>query len=204
MPVSVSDSGCLDKEASSRSLSDEEFSWSFSYENGILCAVWHNYVADCCAGEFNSRIELVDESHLEFSVTHVDGMCDCICPYDVTSTYSGIEPGHYTLSFKVYDTVLYTTEIDIAEGLSKTFDSAGSGVIVLEKDGNNLRIDKDGRLIIDSEVVCPVAIYSIDGRCVASLELSPNSYVDLTSLLNGVYIVTTQSPAGKSTLRIMR
>lgn len=66
---------------------------------------WINYSANCCPEGFSFHIEVAkkgnetEEGVINVYASDEDGMCDCICPYDLKGVFSDITPGLYTLHF---------------------------------------------------------------------------------------------------------
>lgn len=73
--------------------------WHVKYKDGTLSVTWINFEANCCTEGFTGWINTAEEGVLDINLRDNDGMCDCLCPYDVTTTFTEIQPGLYTLRF---------------------------------------------------------------------------------------------------------
>lgn len=199
--ASVADYGCGGHRmpASTRSSDEEEESWQIEYNAGVLSITWLGYIADCCHEEYESRIEM-DGTHIIFYLTAEDGMCDCICSYDVTSTFSGIEPGQYTISFYGTDV---TAEITIEEDCGITIRHSQAGIQKTVENGM-MDISAEGLLRVSVEDAYTVEIFDAAGLRHGHIDSNGPSEFNLTMLPKGIYTVRLTSGTQKSVIRFAR
>ncbi len=205
VPSEISNSGCT--RAVTTSIYDDEdtgFLWSYSYSDSKLTLVWYNLETNCCPQGFGSQIDK-EYSNLKFSVWPILGeeLCDCLCTFNITSTYEGIEPGHYTISFVAYNQAIHTVEIDLYEGAQQEI-SMPSGIRELSSDNEILSITKDGLLKVDVEESAIVEIYDLAGQRCAKLNIPGSTEISLNSLSSGVYIAKVKFNSRTVSLRFLR
>lgn len=144
---------------------DGAISWSLSYENGLLTLTWYDFVANCCPDGFGSKIE-VEDGKIIFSVWEEgSGLCDCVCPFDITSTYENVAPGHYKLYFG--DEMV--GEADIDDGFRQNYSTSGASVKSINGEGSSLVL-KDGKVIARCPGKFRVDVYNISGARMCTLE----------------------------------
>lgn len=207
VPSSVTDSGCksnLNAPSISKGLYDDpESYWTVSYNDGNLVITWHNLNADCAAYDFGSKITREGDT-LTFTAWYTPGYADCICPYDITSTYQGIAPGHYTITFGFPDAPLMTGEIDLEEGYSGHFNASQSGISKLTKADGMLKVE-DGVAKINCPGKFRLDIINVNGVNEGTLENENEAEVILSGLCKGVhYLRLTPAQGNAVTLPVIR
>lgn len=203
-PISVSDSGCLLDTRSDDPYSDDfdANKWRFKYSDGILTVTWINLVANCCPDGFTTWFER-DGSTLIFNVQENNSLCDCLCVFDVTSTFGTIEPGKYTIIFRNYSDV-FTAEIELKEDSDFTISMDPSGIYGISPDNGILSVSPDGLLHVSAEEKSLVEIFDASGALQSRLNTAPEADIDITSLPKGIYIVKASVGTKTATLRIIR
>lgn len=205
-PSDYDSSDCKrDYVASSRSYFDEEENWKLSYADGKLSVDWINLEANCCPEEA-MRIVAVAQSEdtVRFYVETGLGMCDCICIYDVTSTFDGFEPGIYTFQFG-YWTGSPAFEVELKEGLETTFKAPSAAIKVVEDDSDLMAVTHKGLLTVKGkgeEYV--VEIIDMAGIIQTRYAAKGDSEFDLSALERGVYIACMTAGKKTETIRFMR
>lgn len=200
--TTVKDYGCgghRQESASRAYYEDSEMSWEIEYNDGILSVTWLNFITNCCPEEIRSWF-VREDNDIVLHLAETFGWCNCICSYDVTSTFGEIEPGHYTISFYGTDV---TREIDIEEGCAIVIKAPGACI-------NNLAITElmhitpDSILHIDTSGTFTVEIYDDAGILRARLDSEGACEIDLTVLSKGIYTARLSSGTKESTLRFVR
>ncbi len=150
------------------------FYFTVSYTDAVLTIKAYNVLNTCCLYVYDPQIER-DGNELHF-FTNMDGMCDCICIYNVESTYEGIEPGHYTLRFDYLEEVW---EIDLAEGTNATFDLTPGAVaesvlkgINFQREGDTLTVLADGDVAVTVTNASGVCVYKVSGKDAVNISLA--------------------------------
>lgn len=192
----VTNSGCKGSgyflaDSKTRAEGDSDVSWSLSYENGVLTLTWHNFVANCCPNGFISNIE-VEDGTIVFDVREDgDGMCDCICLFDITSTYHNVTPGHYKLYFG--DEMV--GEVDIDEGFRQDFKQVGANVSEVNG-GNSSLVFENGKVIARSPGKFRIDVYNVSGTRMSTLEGS--DLMEISTLSGGVSVVRLTTEDGRT------
>lgn len=199
--ASITDYGCgmHRQPASTRSSDDEEESWQIEYSDGVLSITWIGYIADCCHEEYQSRLE-IEGNNIVYYLTNEDGMCDCICSYDVTATFSGIEPGQYILSIFGTDV---TAEVTIEEDCNVSIKHSQSGIQRVAGD-NLMTISADGILHVAIDGAFTVDIYDASGLRCGRIDSTGTSEFNLKSLPQGIYTARLSSGTKESVMRFAR
>lgn len=173
---------------------DPESSWTVSYKDGRLTVIWHDMIANCCPEGFESNINL-EGNTIIFDAHETEGWCDCLCPYDITTTYEGVAPGHYTISFRQYSYEYMTAEVDLSEGSLKLINrtetsvkEVADGNFALDVEGSTVKARCEGDFRID--------VFGASGMKVYSAQGSDNSELSLAGLASGVYYVRLTSAKG--------
>lgn len=214
-PVSIDNSGCLGTRSndfySDDDIDDEinENKWNLQYKDGLLTVVWQNFVANCCPDGFTTWIELADNSNIVFYAKENNSLCDCICSFDVTSSYENVKPGHYSISFRnaSYSDAgleVFAAEVDITEGCDIILTKAPSGVHAISTDTPVVTVSPEGLIHIASSEAASLEIYDAGGTLCTRLNATPNSDIDITNLRKGVYIAKITIAGKVSTLRFAR
>lgn len=95
--------------------------WRVRYDKGTLSVTWLNFTANCCTEGFNSWINTPEDGVLDINLFDKDGMCDCLCPYDVDASFPDIAEGLYTLRFHTQDFEDVTVQAYLNEGFDWVF-----------------------------------------------------------------------------------
>lgn len=173
-------------------------SWTVSYNDGKLALVWHDFIANCCPDEgFGSRITLEGEKII-FEVWEVGiGMCDCYCPFDITSSYLGVAPGHYELVFRNWEKDLMTAEVDLKEGFNQNFNPTPSAVNSISGTDASLTVG-EGVVTARCQGSFKVDIFNPQGVCVYSLNGMDEAQISIGSLRGGIFLVRLTPAAGEA------
>lgn len=204
-PLTTTDSGCHNGTRSDDPYSEDydADAWDIDYTDGILSVTWANFVANCCPEGFNSWFELEDGNRLIYNLTETDGMCDCLCIFDVTSTFGEIDPGHYTIIFRSYFDV-FSAEVDIEEGSKIHLEKAPTGIHSITAPDNFMNLTADGVLHITASGNLTVEIYAASGAIRTRINATDTTDIDITSLDKGIYIAKLTIGDISSTLRFIR
>lgn len=190
-PVDLSNTDCKNREGApaiqTRSYSYPDSSWTVSYKDGRLTIVWHDMIANCCPEGFESSITL-EGNTLVFEAHENEGWCNCICPYDISATYEGVAPGHYTISFQQYSYESMTAEVDLYEGSMKLINKAETSVNSIAND--EFALDVEGSTVkIRCEGDYRLEVFGASGMKVYSAQGKDNTELSLAGLASGVYYV---------------
>lgn len=204
-PLTTTDSGChrgtrSDDPDSSDYDAD---AWDMDYTDGILSVTWLNFVANCCPEGFTGWFELEDGNRLIYNLRENEDLCDCMCVFDVTSTFGEIEPGHYTITFRRY-VDFFTAEVDIEEGSRYHFEKAPAGIHSLGASDDLMGLTADGVLHIAARGEATVDIYTASGAIRTRINTTGATDIDITSLDKGIYIAKMTTSDRSSTLRFVR
>ena len=203
-PTSVEDSGCLNTRSNDPYAPDYDAdSWSMTYIDGILTVTWENFIANCCPDGFLTWVER-DGSNLVFNAAADDGRCDCMCPFNVTSTFGTIEPGHYTITFRQYGKDVFTAEIDLKEGTDITLAPGQSGIRTISPANDMITLTPEGMLHVTADKEVTVEIYDATGMIRFRMDSDSNSDIDIKSLPKGIYIAKASDGINSATLRFVR
>lgn len=204
-PTTVEDSGCLNSRSEGSTLHDSEpESWSITYVNGILTVTWKNYVTQCCPEGFNTWFER-DANNLVYNVEdYADILCDCMCPFNVTSTFGTIEPGHYTITFRRFGESIFSEAIDLKEGSDITLAPGQSGIRTVGPDNNMITLTPEGMLHVMADKEVNVEIYDATGMIRFRMDADSTSDIDIKSLSKGIYIAKASDGVNSATLRFVR
>ncbi|MBD5356242.1 MAG: T9SS type A sorting domain-containing protein [Bacteroides sp.] len=204
-PLSTTDSGCH-----SNTRSDDPYSedydadaWDIDYTEGILSVTWVNFIANCCPEGFNSWFELEDENHLIYNLKGNEEFCDCLCVFDVTSTFGEIAPGHYTITFRSYFDI-FTAEVDIEEGNKIHLEKAPAGIHSLSAYDDMINLSADGVLHVLTQGKATVEIYAASGALRTRINVTDAADINITSLDKGIYIAKLTVGDSSSILRFIR
>lgn len=170
-------------------------SWSLSYDNGLLTLTWYDFIANCCPDGFESNID-VEEGKILFNVREIgSGMCDCYCPFDITSTYEGVAPGHYELYFDGE----MVGEADIKDGFRRDY-SGLSQVTNVTNDDSSLLFE-DGKVMARCPGKFRVDVYSVSGSRIYTLE--GTDYLEIGTQSGGISLVRLTTANGiVSTIKV--
>ena len=162
--------------------------WSLSYDNGLLTLTWYDFIANCCPDGFESNID-VEDGKILFNVREIgSGMCDCYCPFDITSTYEGVAPGHYELYFGEE----MVGEADIKDGFRRDY-SGLSQVTNVTNDDSSLLFE-DGKVMARCPGKFRVDVYSVSGSRIYTLE--GTDYLEIGTQSGGVSLVRLTTANG--------
>lgn len=203
-PLETIQSNCLgDTRSESEDHEDESVpSWSVSYTNGILSVTWYKIYANCCNEGFKTWIER-DDNNLVFNIQELgEDDCDCMCTYNVTSTYGEIEPGSYTLTFGSWYGA-YSTQIDITEGTDVNISYSPSGIRQLS-DADLMSLHSDGSLHIASDGDFALEIFDASGMMRSRVESHGAQDINIKSLPQGIYTARLSTKDSRSTIRFIR
>lgn len=195
IPLSVTDSGCKNSDNTTSTplheYGEEQISWTVSYNEGKLVIVWHDCVFDCAAYDFGSQITREGDV-LTCNVWAKDGMADCLCLYDITSTYDGIEPGKYTLVFED----IMSIELNLEDGFNGNFKISPSGIDAISHAERKLKVE-DGV----AKVSCPgkfrLDIFSSNGVKEFTVDNEGEAEVNLSGLGKGLHYLRLTPAEGK-------
>lgn len=175
-------------EGQTRADEDSKISWSLSYDNGVLTLTWYDFIANCCPDGFESNID-VEDGKILFNVREIgSGMCDCYCPFDITSTYEGVAPGHYELYFGEE----MVGEADIKDGFRKEY-SGLSQITRVNNDDSSLLFE-DGKVMARCPGKFRVDVYSVSGTRIYTLE--GTDYLEIGTRSGGVSLVRLTTANG--------
>lgn len=92
-----------------------------SYQDETLTVTWYDFYANCCPEGFKSFIKTYDDhpEDLLISLREEEGMCDCICPYDITAVFAGIKPGSYYLNIDIMGECYLTDYVELKDGFEE-------------------------------------------------------------------------------------
>ena len=167
---------------------DSKISWSLSYDNGLLTLTWYDFIANCCPDGFESNID-VEDGKILFNVREIgSGMCDCYCPFDITSTYEGVAPGHYELYFDGE----MVGEADIKDGFRRDY-SGLSQVTNVTNDDSSLLFE-DGKVMARCPGKFRVDVYSVSGTRIYTLE--GTDYLEIGTQSGGISLVRLTTANG--------
>lgn len=180
------------EDVSYRTLYGEEcqLRYDISYSYGILMVKWYDVIENCGVSEVKSSATLEDGNVLRIKFTPInDVMANCMCPYDVTTTYMGIEPGDYTLIVNSNWGDL-TFEITLADPCYfSLYESDLAGIKIVESTTSPIFLDTENVLHINGIGEYGVEIYDMSGMLQASLRVNDNAEISLQSLSRGVYAI---------------
>lgn len=184
---------------------DNAIEWRMEYSDNVLTLTWYDVEENCCPEYEKSWIIREDDNHLVFQYDMGFGECDCICLFDIVSKYDGIEPGHYTVTFKDAWSEIYTTEIDLENGADFKLSTrpGGSGITQMANRGGIMRYD-NGVLYIEEEGHYNLKIFDASGIMVANLNLEAASEVSVMQLAKGSYIAKIEKVGKFKSFRFMR
>lgn len=203
-PVSVEDSGCLGTRSDNPySEGCNADSWSITYVDGILTVTWKNLVANCCPDRFTTWFDR-DGDNLVFNAEADDGMCDCLCEFNVTSTFGKIEPGHYTITFRQYGVDVFTAEIDLKEGADISLAPGQSGIRTVSPANDLITLTPEGMLHVTASKVVTIEIYDATGMIRFRMDSDSTSDIDIKSLPKGIYIAKASDGINTAALRFVR
>lgn len=203
-PTSIENSDCLGTRSDDPYSDDYDANkWGITYNNGILTVTWMNLVANCCPNGFNTWFER-GGNNLIFNAQENDAFCDCICTFDVTSTFGQIEPGHYTITFCNYGHEVFTAEIDIEEGADISLSKKPSGIRAISPANEMVSLSADGVLHIASEGKVTVEIFDASGATHARINADSNADIDIKSLPKGIYLAKAKAGNRIESLRFVR
>lgn len=203
-PVSVENSDCLGTRSDNIYTGDEDVNkWEITYNDGILTVTWMNFVANCCSEGFKTWFER-DGDKLIFNAEENEALCNCICNFDVTSTFGQIEPGHYTITFCNYGHEVFTAEIDIEEGADISLSKKPSGIRAISPANEMVSLSADGVLHIASEGKVTVEIFDASGATHARINADSNADIDIKSLPKGIYLAKAKAGNRIESLRFVR
>ena len=203
-PVTVEDSGCLNTRSNSQHSPDYDAdAWSITYVNGILTVTWENFVANCCPYGFTTWVER-NGSNLVFNIQENSSLCDCVCAFNVTSTFGSIEPGHYTITFRRYGEYIFSGAIDLKEGSAISWAPAQSGIRTVGPANDLITLAPEGMLHITADKEVTVEIYDAAGMIRFRMDSDSNSDIDIKSLPKGIYIAKASDGVNSATLRFIR
>lgn len=174
------------------------FYFTVSYSDAVLTIKAYNVLSTCCLVEFDPQIKR-DGNELHF-LSGLEGMCDCICIYNVEATFEGIEPGHYTLRFDYSEEIW---EIDLEEGANATFDMTPGAVAEAVMEGISFQRNGD-MLTVLAEGDVAVTVTNASGVCVNKTSGKNAVNVSLAGLPAGWYAVKAKSATGTRGKLIMR
>lgn len=186
-----------------RSATEDEY-LHYTYRDGLFTVTDTNYWANCCPdSDFNVRLAR-DGQDVYMSVDYVDGMCDCICPYDVTGEYDQLEPGLYRLHYDPWFDDEHVWEIDLIEGADKSLYFRSASVAVppasepasIKADGAAVTVRGAGEL--------QVAVVDAAGRTVMSASGSGTVTLDLAGCVPGWHVVRVKQGAQLTTRPVLR
>lgn len=174
------------------------FYFIVSYSDAVLTIKAYNVLSTCCLVEFDPQIKR-DGNELHF-LSGLEGMCDCLCIYNVEATFEGIEPGHYTLRFDYSEEIW---EIDLEEGANATFDLTPGAVAEAVMEGISFQRNGD-MLTVLAEGDVAVTVTNASGVCVNKTSGKNAVNVSLAGLPAGWYAVKAKSATGTRGKLIMR
>lgn len=87
------------------------------YNDGKLVVNILNITENCCITEMVPVLSREGNDLYLEPVYDDDLLCYCMCLFDLTGTYEGIEPGTYTLHFSHWQE--YSWKVDVGEGLDQ-------------------------------------------------------------------------------------
>lgn len=203
--TSVINYGCrgLRDQAPSRYYGDtDEMSWEIEYNDGNLTVTWVGLWANCCLNGFESSY-VVDGANVRFSISEVnedDLLCDCICDFDVATTFAGFEPGHYIFSIAGTDVA---AEVDVEDGCHIMLKSSQASVATVNMPSDLISISGD-ILHIGTHEAAIVDIYDAKGMLCTHLKTDGSSDVSLSGLPKGIYTTRVTVYSKVSVLRFAR
>lgn len=182
-------SECLGFEPSN-DISENQKSVKFSYENNKLDVEFLSFVYSCgVRGVWPYAI--VDKGQIKIVPDVEDDDADCMCHYNFSFSFPGIEPGKYTVMLMSDNgkEVKDTFELDLTDGFSQQFPD--EPVKTDQTDSNQV-----GDVLFDGSLVefnagansATMEIFSTEGELMAIAEGSGNVRLSTTSLMPGVYI----------------
>lgn len=202
-PLETIQSNCLGNTRAEAEDSEDESAptWSISYTNGILSVTWYKIYANCCNEGFKTWIER-DDNNLTFNILELgEDDCDCMCTYNVTSTFGEIEPGSYTLTFGAWSGA-FSTQIDIKEGTDVNISYSPSGVRQLS-DADRMSLHSDGTLHITSNDAFTLEIFDASGMMRSRVDSYGTQDINIKSLPQGIYTARLSTKESKSTIRFI-
>ena len=175
--------------------------YEVSYSDGRLKVEWH-HIMDNCASIAHHASMYKEGNVLSFCAYKVASgeVANCICSYEVSSEFDGIEPGHYTIQLD--DNEFY---VDLAENsnfkLYPPMETTKIETTILDEE--MLKLSADKVLTINATSEYTLDIYNIDGTKITILSGNSTDELDLNTLPSGAYILRLAS--GRKTLsrRIM-
>ena len=205
--VSESHSSCKLLSRSDAAEEDEDFpeSWNIEYSDGILSVTWVNFFANCCPTGFVGWFEK-EGNELTYNLIWTEDdefACDCMCNFDVTTTFGAIAPGHYTITFRRYVDI-FTAEVDIKDGGNITLSASPAGIQPIGTSSDIMTISADGVLRVNCEGNYTVEIFDAAGMQRVHIDAADSSEISVASLLHGMYIAKVTAGGCTSTLRFIR
>lgn len=190
---SATTSGCKDLSFDSLALPEDGGStepgdqdgFKLDYNDGILTVTMYNAYGDCGA-TFNQSLEIVGDT-IVYSVEYIDGMADCMCFFDISSTYSGIEPGRY---------IFLGYEIFLEEGYSEIFKEGRPSSVTTTKVSKNSITVADTTVTANGNGPVTLCIFDSEGRLISSFKGKETVRADISSLPAGWYVAKASSDSG--------
>lgn len=201
-PESISDSGCKGSAfvAPSSETRSSDFllpSWSLEYKDGRLTIIVHDLEANCCPERFGSLITLEAGKIIFTSGEEGMGPCDCVCLFDVESTFSGIPSGHYQIVFRSYYVDLMTVDVDLEEGYKGFFKVQEDAVRELAASDGSLVV-KNGIVKVASPGRFSLDVFSASGVKEYTLEENDETELSLRGFAKGIHFLRLTPADGKT------
>ncbi|SLM29162.1 exported hypothetical protein [Desulfamplus magnetovallimortis] len=91
----------------------------YTYNDNTLYLKHVNAAFNCCPEELSANIT-IDGSDINITENEIDGLCDCLCLYDMDYRINGLLPGEYNIHIKgSYEEMIET--INLSEAVSNEF-----------------------------------------------------------------------------------
>ncbi len=120
----IGDTGCKDQMKDVTSSNQECFEFDFTLGNQGSLSIWHvNAGFNCCPGDMNIVITIHNDT-ITIDETQVEGLCECLCLFDVEYGIGGLEPGIYSVIF--YSPVLIPGDEPLQATIDLTEDNSGT------------------------------------------------------------------------------
>ncbi len=114
----VSSSGCKDVTQKS-ALWEQESIRLQMLSSGALKVTHYNTVFNCCPGELKVENQLVGDT-LKLNEYVTEGLCDCICPYDIEFTLNRVGYQNYVFQILKEDLEYYQFNMTLSADLDTT------------------------------------------------------------------------------------
>ncbi len=175
--------------------------YEVEYADGHLFVTWKN-VSENCAAIFRHADMIREGNTLTFNHYTVfpSELMTCMCLFDVTADFEGIEPDHYKLKFygNEYD-------LDLTANTSEVLLTNGeiSGIDFTLEENNMLSFGQDKILKVQAQNAYTLDVYNVDGIRIATLSGNGSDEIDLNTLPKGVYLVNLTTDGQTQSRRII-